>query len=1269
MKTILRSAVAALAALAAVAPVARAQEAGPPGLNLSRDPKPPVAPAGWKVETVLMAPDIESPSVVCALPDGRVLIGEDPLDNRGGKDPIDRILCLHPDGKTTVWADKLNPVFGLAYLDGKVYVHQYPILSVYEEIDGKAANRKDLINQTGKPTIGGLNDHIPAQIRLGMDGYFYMAVGDRGVWGAKSNIDGSEAELAGGGLLRFKPDGTKLEVYSTGTRNHLDVSLTSEDEKFTYDNTDDGHGWWTRFTHMVDGGYYGYPWDYKAPENKNDPNSRKAPKEGLADKPFQPYTLWRVSEHGGGSPCGAIGYTEDALPPEYRGKGKVQRFVVKRAGGTFALDKMEDFLTPGGDLRPLGIDTTADGLGFWVTDWGYGGWHQKKPSVGRLIKVTWTGKNHSTPKPAWYVPAAMGKKFEATTAELIEGLKHPARSVRMVAQRRLTERARKHDEVLAQIDVAIEATSFPDTARYHAIWARTELGWRRDLRYGILDVVMEPKSPVAVRRQGIRALGETRDIRASAALRNLLSAHDASVRFQVANALGRIGDVTAIPDLQRVQESDLFVRYAAFNALNRIGKADPNAWPAIVAGLESQTDAVRTNTTYALRNTYDRQLVESLVKLAAEKSKPATARSAAILAAADLARQPKPWGGNWWGTQPVGNPRPAKVVDWEGTTTVLNAIRDLASDTDPAIRAAVVKAMAIAPDAGNAELLVKLFGEVTDLETKQTILQALAPTKAAKASDLAIAVLKDAKTPAALVPHAIAVLRESGAKDATGVLIALVDSATSSPEVIESAIDTLGAMKAKEAVPAIAKRLANTEAAVWNGAVNALQAINDKHAIDALVAALQDKRSDVRKFAVVALGQMKAKDAVPAIVEAVQQKRVSGDGYQALGRIPDVRAIDVYLTMLAEKNPGMVRDARSAIEKIKADAQPIVEARLAEGKIKPEAIRVLQEVFGAFKPITNWSVVGPFTPGKPLPFDPAKLTKADGSVDTSDGAKLAWKKIKAKDDGAVNLADHTPAAGDAESYLFATIDSPSDREVFMQFGSDDRHTIWVNGTKVDDDQKNSSWKADESTVTVKLNKGRNVIVAKALNRGGTWLFSGQVAMERSGKLFEQKPAAPVADAKKTPDAYAAFALAAVGDAAKGKAVFNAQATSCIKCHQVSPTEGGLIGPSLVGVGSKYDKAKLIESVVYPSKQIFDGFQQTIVKTKDDDVIAGIVKRETDSELEIYDASANRIIVKKSDIKARKHSDISAMPEGLEQALTQQELADLIAYLQSLRESR
>ena len=181
-----------------------------------------------------------------------------------------------------------------------------------------------------------------------------------------------------------------MEVYCTGTRNHLDLAINSEDEIFTYDNTDDGQGWWTRYTHMVDGGYYGYPFDYKVP-GKPETYGRNGEKRDPT-KPFNPWTLWRMEEYGGGSPCGAVGYNEDALPAEYHqnnfhcewGKGQVERFVLARDGGTYKVEKMEVFLK-GPNFRPLGISVDHDGTGFLIADWEMGGWANAKP-LGRLIQ-------------------------------------------------------------------------------------------------------------------------------------------------------------------------------------------------------------------------------------------------------------------------------------------------------------------------------------------------------------------------------------------------------------------------------------------------------------------------------------------------------------------------------------------------------------------------------------------------------------------------------------------------------------------------------------------------------------------------------------------------------------------------------------------------------------------------------------------------------------------------------------------------------------------
>ncbi len=84
----------------------------------------------WRLELVAAAPAVKHPSVVCAAPDGRVFVAEDPMDITAAADAtFGRILCLHPDGHWTVFATNLHAVFGLQYLEGKLYVLHNPKFS------------------------------------------------------------------------------------------------------------------------------------------------------------------------------------------------------------------------------------------------------------------------------------------------------------------------------------------------------------------------------------------------------------------------------------------------------------------------------------------------------------------------------------------------------------------------------------------------------------------------------------------------------------------------------------------------------------------------------------------------------------------------------------------------------------------------------------------------------------------------------------------------------------------------------------------------------------------------------------------------------------------------------------------------------------------------------------------------------------------------------------------------------------------------------------
>jgi putative membrane-bound dehydrogenase-like protein len=1194
----------------------------------------PKAPPGWKVEGLARAPKIQHPSVVCCAPDGRIFVGEDPVDMHlpSGAE-ADRILCFHPDGRVTVFAEKLHAVYGLLYLDGKLYVHHTPKLSVFaDDGTGVGKDRTDLFDCTNPDpwNTHGFNDHIPAQIRLAMDGFIYMSVGDKGVYGMVGK-DGKKAELRGGGVVRFRPDGTDLEVFSSGTRNHLDMSINAEDDLFTWDNTDDGRGWWTRFTHIVDGGFYGYPWDYWP----NDPTPQKVEEQIKSGKPGQPYTLWRMAEYGGGSPCGAVGYNEDGLPAEYRannlfhcewGKGHVARFVVERAGGSYKVVKREEFLTPGGEFRPLGITVTPDGMGFLVTDWNFGGWKQASEGGkrGRLIRVTWAGKSEAAPRPYWYVAAGTGKPFRASNEELIEALMHPAQSVRLVAQRRLSERG---DDVVKPLRALLKDAKAPAHARWHAIWALDGIGKHLAGCSANAEVLRDRSTDPSVRRQAAKWFG-TRRVRSSTAiLSEALRDPDPSVRFQVATALGRIGSAGSVNDiLSTLAEKDFFTGYALFHALNRIGRADPTAWPAIAIGLSSDDAVIRQRTAFAVRETYDAVLVRSLGGFAADTSKGADARAAAVAALATLHRQPKPWDGKWWGTQPVLSPPPKKEVAWEGTPVVVKALRDGLKDPAPQVRLAAVKGLQVAPDPEVGDVLARMFRDDSSPTSRRDVLRAIAACKPDAAAGLVEQILLDPKADEALVPEAVAIAEKARGSQMTGVLGRAAES--TKPALAVAALRALTRMKDRSAV-----------------------AVASKLVTDSL------RDAQVRRAAAASLAASQSPDAVEPLLKAHADPEVRADVILALASIPDVRALDAYLEGLDSRDGTLRQRCREALKVIAGRALPLVEAKLDKQTFSTQVIADLQAVFTAHQPVREWRVLAPWRSDDP---DPVALAdrRPRGVVKTPDGRELRWRTMKGR--GAEGMVD-LGSENSSEAYCVAEINSDVQRAVQLLVGSDDRMTLYLNGDKIHEDLRDGGWSPDEATVAATLKAGRNLLVAKVGNTGGGWMFSVAVSGEQKGKLFQYDTGSL------DPALYADHALKHKGDANNGRKVFAATGgAQCIKCHQVNG-EGGEAGPALTGVGSRYDRAKLIESVLYPSKQIFDGYEQTLVRTKDGNTYAGAVRGETDGELTLIDAENRKTVIRKSDVDRRKVSELSLMPEGLYTALKPEEFTDLIAYLESLKD--
>ena len=150
-----------------------------------------------------------------------------------------------------------------------------------------------------------------------------------------------------------------------------------------------------------------------------------------------------------------------------------------------------------------------------------------------------------------------------------------------------------------------------------------------------------------------------------------------------------------------------------------------------------------------------------------------------------------------------------------------------------------------------------------------------------------------------------------------------------------------------------------------------------------------------------------------------------------------------------------------------------------------------------------------------------------------------------------------------------------------------------------------------------------------------------------------------------PDAAALLAMR--GDAKRGAGVVSLQGklAACYACHLISGT-GRDFGPDLSKVGARLQREQLLESLLHPSKVIAPGYTALTVEMRDGTTHAGFIVKEVTHDLTLKSATGETALLMKSDIHQQTRLPASLMPEGQLQSLTAQEVADVLAYLTSLK---
>lgn len=545
---------------------------------------------------------IVAPAGLSVSPAGEVFVSSDPngaTRTEEGIGSIHRFIDTDGDGvadKQTTFVSKINSPRGMCFVDGTLYVVHPPFLSAFrdEDGDGVAEIKKILVKRLGFDYKYRGADHSSNDVRMGIDGWLYLAIGDYGLPGA-TGTDGKQVFHRGGCVARVRPDGTEFEIFAAGTRNIYDIAVDPYLNAFTRDNTNDSGGWNVRLNHITAMANYGYPSLFM----------------NFNDEIMQP-----LADFGGGSGTGALYLHEPGFPPHLSDSlltadygvnmGTIFYHPLKPNSASF---KLTGYEARPGELYPQRMAKKGDVL--WkvlqVTDMDVDGHSHlfaagyAHASKGYVARLSFPGIK----------PAVFPNLKEASDEDLLGHLTARSQVCRLNAQRELLNRGSKpmFVEGLAQIAAGEE----PLYARVAALFALKQLEGVKS--HGTLIQLASRKD---LHEFALRALADRKTQLADAPTKLFVDALDDSnprVRLQALIGLARIDQTdSASAVVPLLIDADPVIAHTAVKALVAM-RAVESVLRVMESGKPSPSveSAVR-----ALKQMHDPKVVDTLIGLYAQ---------------------------------------------------------------------------------------------------------------------------------------------------------------------------------------------------------------------------------------------------------------------------------------------------------------------------------------------------------------------------------------------------------------------------------------------------------------------------------------------------------------------------------------------------------------------------------------------------------------------------------------------------------------------------
>ena len=139
-----------------------------------------------------------------------------------------------------------------------------------------------------------------------------------------------------------------------------------------------------------------------------------------------------------------------------------------------------------------------------------------------------------------------------------------------------------------------------------------------------------------------------------------------------------------------------------------------------------------------------------------------------------------------------------------------------------------------------------------------------------------------------------------------------------------------------------------------------------------------------------------------------------------------------------------------------------------------------------------------------------------------------------------------------------------------------------------------------------------------------------------------------------------------GEATRGAEIFRGAKAACLTCHAIA-REGGTMGPDLTKIGSIRTVRDLLEAIAFPSSSYVRSYEPLLVRTRAGAEHLGILKNESQDAITLATSATTTVQIPRVDVAAMSEGPMSLMPPGFDGILSPKELADLIAYLQTLHQ--